>query len=174
LVYLGLPEAGQEFETDGKVHLVQGFLAQICLKQVHVSEVNSLSKHDRLSYTSIRAFQEVAGMIPPDVPLILETPVEAPEMKAEIEKVKGALPVGLEVAVVWVRAGWKAGCGQEWPPHQKLRRAAGWQGHPRAYLPGVIVLLPGYCAWFLRLSRQWKCNREGQGHRPSNLRRRSQ
>jgi hypothetical protein len=53
-----------------------------------------------LSYTSIRVFQEVAGMIPADVPLILETPVEAPEMKAEIEKVKSALPVGLEVAAV--------------------------------------------------------------------------
>jgi len=69
------------------------------LRQVHVSEVNTRSKHDRLSYTSILAFREIAEMIPPDIPLILETPVETSEMRAEIDKVKQALPVGSEVMV---------------------------------------------------------------------------
>lgn len=64
------------------------------LRQVHVSEVNARSKHDPLSYGSMFAFQEVAHLIPEDVPLILETPLEAGEMAEEIDKVRVALPVG--------------------------------------------------------------------------------
>lgn len=62
------------------------------LRQVHVSEVNTRSKHDPLSYGSILAFQEVAHLIPTHVPLILETPVSVEEMEAEIAKVREALP----------------------------------------------------------------------------------
>jgi hypothetical protein len=63
------------------------------LSQVHVSEVNTRSKHDPLSYASISAFQEVAHLIPAEVPLILETPVIENEMEMEIAKVREALPV---------------------------------------------------------------------------------
>lgn len=63
------------------------------LRQVHVSEVNTRSKHDRLSYASILAFQEVAHLIPESVPLILETPVPEGDIEAEIAKVREALPV---------------------------------------------------------------------------------
>jgi hypothetical protein len=63
------------------------------LRQVHVSEVNTRSKHDCLSYASILAFQEVAHLIPEGVPLILETPVLEGDMGAEIEKVREALPI---------------------------------------------------------------------------------
>jgi hypothetical protein len=63
------------------------------LRQVHVSEVNTRSKHDRLSYASILAFQEVAHLIPESVPLILETPVPEEDMEAEIARVREALPV---------------------------------------------------------------------------------
>jgi hypothetical protein len=69
------------------------------LRQIHVSEVNTRSKHDTLSYASILAFQEVAPMIPLDIPLILETPVGEFEIEAEIEKVRSALPVGPRAAV---------------------------------------------------------------------------
>ncbi|GAC1439750.1 MAG: hypothetical protein NVSMB58_36650 [Terriglobales bacterium] len=62
------------------------------LRQVHVSEVNTRSTHDALSFSSIRAFQEVAAYIPDDVPLILETPVQEEGMNAEIAKVLEALP----------------------------------------------------------------------------------
>jgi hypothetical protein len=62
------------------------------LRQVHVSEVNTRSKHDRLSYSSILAFQEVALLIPDNVILILETPVTEENMEAEIMKVREALP----------------------------------------------------------------------------------
>ncbi len=59
------------------------------LRQVHVSEVNTRSKHDPLS---ILAYQEVAHLIPANVPLILETPVVSDRIEAEIAKVREALP----------------------------------------------------------------------------------
>jgi hypothetical protein len=61
------------------------------LRQVHVSEVNTRSKHDSLSYASIIAFQEVAHLIPSYVPLILESPLTEGEMELEIAKVRDAL-----------------------------------------------------------------------------------
>jgi hypothetical protein len=70
------------------------------LKQVHVSEVDSRSKHDVLSFASIAAFQEVAELIPEEAPIILETPVSQNAIEAEIGKVRKALPikVGMMVA----------------------------------------------------------------------------
>jgi hypothetical protein len=58
--------------------------------QIHVSEVNSSSKHDVLSYSTIQSFRDIAHMIP-SVPLILETPVLQSEMRQEVNKVKFAL-----------------------------------------------------------------------------------
>jgi len=69
------------------------------LRQVHVSEVNSRSKHDALSYSSIVAFREVAQLIPEQVPLILETPVSESDIEAEIDKVREALPLDLQTMV---------------------------------------------------------------------------
>jgi hypothetical protein len=63
------------------------------LRQVHVSEVNTRSKHDLLSYASIRAFQEIAHLIPIEIPLILETPVAERDMQAQIDAVRQALPI---------------------------------------------------------------------------------
>lgn len=69
------------------------------LTQVHVSEVNTRSKHDPLSYSSILAFQEVARLIPAHIPLILETPVAEEEMESEISKAREALPLDLRTMV---------------------------------------------------------------------------
>jgi hypothetical protein len=69
------------------------------LRQVHVSEVNTRSKHDPLSYASILAFQEVAHLIPADVPLILETPVAEDQMESEVAKVREALPLNRQTMV---------------------------------------------------------------------------
>jgi hypothetical protein len=63
------------------------------IRQVHVSEVNTRSKHDRLSYASTLAFQEVAHLIPESIPLILETPVNEVDIEAEIASAREALPV---------------------------------------------------------------------------------
>jgi len=70
------------------------------LVQVHVSEVNSRSKHDVLSYTTIQSFREVAEMIPPGIPLILETPVQREEMQQEIYKARFALRLAESVHLV--------------------------------------------------------------------------
>ena len=67
------------------------------LRQVHVSEVNTNSKHDVVSYASVLAFREVAHLIGADVPLVLETPTVPQDLMAEIERVREALPVCAEV-----------------------------------------------------------------------------
>jgi hypothetical protein len=43
------------------------------LKQVHMSEVNSCSRHDAISFTAARSFHKVADLIPTGIPIILET-----------------------------------------------------------------------------------------------------
>ena len=56
------------------------------IRQVHVSEVNSMSKHDRISDAALRSFREVSDAIPRDVPLILETPVTAVQAEEQLER----------------------------------------------------------------------------------------
>jgi len=63
------------------------------LRQVHLSEVNTRSKHDPLSVASILAFRDVAELIPTDIPVILETPVAEEQLMEEIAKAAEALPV---------------------------------------------------------------------------------
>jgi hypothetical protein len=63
------------------------------LRQVHLSEVNTRSKHDRLSYASVLAFREVAPLIPEDVPIILETPVSEDQLASEVQQATEALPL---------------------------------------------------------------------------------
>jgi hypothetical protein len=64
------------------------------LRQLHVSEVNSRSTHDALSQASICAFEKVAHLIPEQVPVILESPVDSSRVQWEIEQARLALPVG--------------------------------------------------------------------------------
>ncbi len=63
------------------------------LRQLHVSEVNSRSTHDPLSGASIGAFEKIAYLIPEDVPVIVESPVQENEVESEIEQARLALPV---------------------------------------------------------------------------------
>lgn len=63
------------------------------LQQVHMSEVNTRSKHDPLSVASIFAFQDVADLIPPETPVILETPVPEDKLMEELQKAAEALPI---------------------------------------------------------------------------------
>jgi len=63
------------------------------LRWVHMSEVNTLSHHETLSYAAIWAFAEVAYLIPDSAPIILEARIEGSAIDAEIEKAKLALPL---------------------------------------------------------------------------------
>ncbi|MCA9664088.1 MAG: hypothetical protein KC503_00825 [Myxococcales bacterium] len=70
------------------------------LLQLHVSEVASSSKHQRLSWLSIEAFRTLANDIPEAVPVILESPVDESEIGEEIGRARSALPLDREANVV--------------------------------------------------------------------------
>ena len=63
------------------------------IRQLHVSEVNTQSKHDPLSFESILAFHKVSHLVPTDVPVILESKVEESEINGEIQSALNALSV---------------------------------------------------------------------------------
>ena len=68
------------------------------LRQVHISEVNTCSRHDRLSFSSIKAFQQVAEFIPENVPVIVESVIDECDIEPELRSVEEALPVRVAVA----------------------------------------------------------------------------
>src|SRR6267378_747767 len=73
--------------------ILQGFRDRI--GQLDVSEVNTESRHDRLSLESTLAFQKVCQLVPPDVPMILESRVDEAEINEEIRTALAALnPAG--------------------------------------------------------------------------------
>jgi hypothetical protein len=63
------------------------------IRQLHVSEVNTQSKHNPLSFESILAFHKVSHLVPVDVPVILESRVEESEINGEIQSALSALSV---------------------------------------------------------------------------------
>lgn len=63
------------------------------LAQVHLSEVSTSGRHSRLSRSAILAFRELAEVIPPEVPVILESPVTQGEIADELDRAVDALPV---------------------------------------------------------------------------------
>jgi hypothetical protein len=67
------------------------------LRQVHISEVNTQNKHDRLSFVSILGFQEVTHLIPSSVPVIIESIVNEDQIRAEICRVQKALHATVEL-----------------------------------------------------------------------------
>ena len=56
-----------------------------------MSEVNSQSKHDPLSFESVLAFRRVAHLVPENTPVILESRVEEDGIDDEIENACKAL-----------------------------------------------------------------------------------
>jgi hypothetical protein len=69
------------------------------LRQLHVSEVNAQSKHAPLTLEASMAFRRVANLIPPAVPIILESRVEEGQIESEIVKVREALNPAVPLAV---------------------------------------------------------------------------
>jgi hypothetical protein len=56
------------------------------IRQIHVSEVGTTSRHTRLSYGAIRDFAGVAQWVPADVPVIVESPVSRAEIERELDR----------------------------------------------------------------------------------------
>jgi hypothetical protein len=70
------------------------------LVQVHISEVNSASQHDPISHGAKLAFQQIAGLIPDRVPIIIESRVLASQIKEEATHAREALiPSSIEQLV---------------------------------------------------------------------------
>jgi hypothetical protein len=61
------------------------------IRQLHVSEVNTQSKHDPLSLESILAFHRIAHLLPPEAPIILESRVAESQIEEEIQSAINAL-----------------------------------------------------------------------------------
>jgi hypothetical protein len=64
------------------------------LRQIHMSYVNSQSRHERLNFESLTAFRRVAHWIDVAVPVILETPVEEEAMGAEVSAAESVFANG--------------------------------------------------------------------------------
>lgn len=63
------------------------------LAEVHISEVNTSSRHDPLSAWSISAFRSVAALIPEQIPVILETLIDQgqSDIPTEIDRARLSL-----------------------------------------------------------------------------------
>jgi|ERR1700733_11287097 len=68
------------------------------LKQLHVSEVNTQSKHDPISYASFLAFQKVSHLLPTEAPIIMESRVAESEINEEIQNALDALTPQTQLA----------------------------------------------------------------------------
>jgi Xylose isomerase-like TIM barrel len=70
------------------------------LVQVHISEVNSASQHDPISHGAKLAFQQIANLIPDNVPIIIESRVVASQIEEEAMHAREALiPLAVEQLV---------------------------------------------------------------------------
>jgi hypothetical protein len=69
----------------GAYELLQEFSPRIV--QLHISEVDTLNRHDRISHTAALAFLQVQQFVPADAALILESRVSEAEIDREVEKV---------------------------------------------------------------------------------------
>ena len=78
------------------VRMLQAFGGR--LAEVHVSELDARSRHVRLSAAGIRACRQVAELIPPGVPAIIEAPVGPHEVDAELQASLRALGRSATVA----------------------------------------------------------------------------
>jgi sugar phosphate isomerase/epimerase len=99
--------AHQVDPTMGEAFLIlEEFSVKLC--ELHISEVNSESKHDLISLEAERSFEVVAQLIPKNVPVILESRVAAPDeplndvvlkrIEREIRVVRSLLNVPVQVA----------------------------------------------------------------------------
>jgi hypothetical protein len=61
------------------------------LRQLHVSEVNTQSKHDPLSLESVLAFHRVSHLVSSEIPIIMESRVEEEFIREEIQRALDAL-----------------------------------------------------------------------------------
>jgi hypothetical protein len=69
------------------------------LKQLHVSEVNTQSKHDPLSLESMLAFQRIESLVPQDIPIIMESRVDEIHISEELGRALESLTPNALLAI---------------------------------------------------------------------------
>jgi hypothetical protein len=66
------------------------------LRQIHLSEVTTACRHERLSLAAIQAFQRIAERVPEQIPVIIESVLSdnpiLEELSAELARATRALP----------------------------------------------------------------------------------
>ena len=55
------------------------------LAQIHLSDINSKSIHERLNFESILSYHKIASYINPETPIVLESPVASEEIEFEMK-----------------------------------------------------------------------------------------
>jgi Xylose isomerase-like TIM barrel len=106
VIFDKLPEArlcfdighARQFDTTmtEAYRILKAYGDRLC--QVHVSEVNSASQHDPLSFSAILAFLQVASLISNWIPLIIESRIAADQIDNEISKMREAFPGPISVS----------------------------------------------------------------------------
>jgi hypothetical protein len=61
------------------------------LSEVHISTVSTASAHSRLSYMAAWDFSELIHLIPPSIPIIIESSVGQADVLSEVERVRRIL-----------------------------------------------------------------------------------
>lgn len=92
--------ARQVDPTMNEAHLIlQRNKPRLC--QIHISEVNSFSRHDPLSSAAVEATRKIAHLIPEDIPIILETLIDQGQstIETEIQRATDALTPVFSITV---------------------------------------------------------------------------
>ena len=86
-------DMGHAQQVDPTQSVTLEFLKEFAsrLVELHISEVDTFSKHVAISASASAAFRRLASLIPPDVPVIIESVLPADEIESEIAIVKAAL-----------------------------------------------------------------------------------
>jgi hypothetical protein len=95
-----LPEAGFCFDLaharqfDPSMAETKRILARhgARMREIHLSEVSTASRHTRLSFGAIQDFKEIAHRIPPELPIVIESPVPEDAILGEVARARDALP----------------------------------------------------------------------------------
>lgn len=94
-VFTNLPEASFCFDIAHARQvdptMIEAFLMidkfKSRIKQLHISDVNSQSRHEPLNLESILAYRRITNYIPPNIPVILESPVSSDLIDRELKNV---------------------------------------------------------------------------------------
>lgn len=65
------------------------------IKQIHISTVNTSSRHDLITPNAAHSFQSLASFLPTTIPAILETPVRLGQLREQLEMAVSSLDMSL-------------------------------------------------------------------------------